>query len=139
MQACTYDAQPSRTLRHSPCCHADRYDRIESENRILLSKMHDIIRASNTSGSLGLKAGEEAPGPRSLNIATRRADMDRITEENLVRRSALHLVSPHQFFILLPFYLCSRVMPTRAGRPPSRDACAGSAVSHSACAQPLFD
>lgn len=64
---------PSRAL-------AERYAQIEHENRILLSKMSDIVAGG---GSVDHKS-EAVEYSHSLNREARRRELQRITEENLV-------------------------------------------------------
>ncbi len=63
------------------CCAAERYAQIEHENRILLSKMSDIVAGKS---SVDCRA-ESAEYAHSLNREARRRELQRITEENLVR------------------------------------------------------
>lgn len=62
-------------------CAAERYAQIEHENRILLSKMSDIVAGKS---SVDCRA-ESAEYAHSLNREARRRELQRITEENLVR------------------------------------------------------
>jgi len=55
----------------------------------LLRKMHDILHTTNPDFE-----SSEPPGPRSLNIGVRRADLTRIMEENLVRENGSEYAQP---------------------------------------------
>jgi hypothetical protein len=58
---------------------AVRYSAIERENMKLLRKMQSILMHTNPAF-----AENRPAGPRSLNIGARRAEMNRITADNLV-------------------------------------------------------
>jgi hypothetical protein len=62
-------------------CLPERYAQIEHENRLLLSKMSDIVAGKSAVES---KASSGDYG-HSLNREYRRRELQRITEENLVR------------------------------------------------------
>lgn len=60
------------------CC-SDRYTQIEHDNMLLLKKMHDILDHGNPT-----MLPHESVGPRSLNITSRKLEVARIMDENLV-------------------------------------------------------
>lgn len=56
-----------------------QYARIEQDNVAILRKMHDILNKPAEFSRL------ERHGPRSMNIASRRKELERIATENQVR------------------------------------------------------
>jgi hypothetical protein len=64
---------------------AERYAQIEHDNRILLSKMSDIMQGKNTLDN----ECESAKYTHSLNREARRRELQRITAENQVRRRVM--------------------------------------------------
>ena len=69
-------------VTHAVRCHdAERFAQIEHENRLLLSKMSDIV-AGKASVDCHGASGDYS---HSLNREFRRRELQRITEENLVR------------------------------------------------------